>query len=67
MTATDNAILLLIIILVSGLVTAWIGALIATIGHQGESPSQFSDNIVGFLLGCVFAAFGVVGWHLCAM
>lgn len=64
MTSTDTAILLLIIVLGCGLVTAWIGSLIAVVWNKGNQTRQFSDNIAAFLLGCVLAGFGIVGWSL---
>lgn len=64
MSETDISILLAIIILGSGLVTAWIGSFIVMCRHQGQNLAEFSDNVARFLFGCVLTGFGIATWYI---
>ena len=59
MTRTDQALLTMLIVLGSGLLTAILSSVKAALVSERQTEQEFSERIVGFLFGCVLASFGV--------
>ena len=64
MTRTDQAMMTILIVLSSGLLTAILSSLKAVLVNERQTEQDFSERIIGFLSGCVLASFGLAVWYL---